>query len=342
MIAYSTAQTARRDGMRRFEIHRDLPQLADLIQTAFEQELGRTGNRIVQEMRQLARAWPLLRLLGASGTLFSQWMTGYVWIEDGELVGNATLSVQNRRRDLWNISNVAVRPEYRGRGIARQLVQATLHEAEARGAQWIALEVRADNPAAQQLYRSLGFAAYDSLVELRMPAHRLTPRTAPDVPHLRRRRPDDWQGLYALFKATTAREAQELEPIVASRYRLGLDRRLERRLEDWLRFRRRTEWVLEENGLLVAFLEAIAQRTHTAHSLQLTVHPKCRGALEHPLLATGLHSLSLSPGYDVESKGSTSHPQALKALHEAGFQTIRVLDQMRLALRHTTARSVNT
>jgi ribosomal protein S18 acetylase RimI-like enzyme len=342
MIAYSTAEATERGGLRRFELHRDLPQLADLIQTAFEEELGRTGNRIVQEMRQLARAWPLLRLLGASGSLFSQWMTGYVWIEDGDLVGNATLSVHSRRRRVWNISNVAVRPEYRGRGIARQLVEATLHEAEARGAQWIALEVRADNPAARQLYRSLGFVAYDSLVELRLPAHRLTPWAAPDTPHLRKRRPADWRGLSALFRAATPREAQELETIVPSRYQLSLPRRLERWLEDWLRFRRRAEWVLEEDGLLVAFLEAISHRTHTAHSLRLTVHPKSRGAVEHSLLATGLHRLSLSPGYDVESRGSTSHPQALHAFREAGFQTIRVLDQMRLNTNRTNTRSVNT
>jgi ribosomal protein S18 acetylase RimI-like enzyme len=341
MIAYSTAQVTKPHGLRRFEIHRDLPQLADLIQTAFEEELGRTGNRIVQEMRQLARAWPLMRLLGASSSILSQWMTGYVWIEEGQLVGNATLSLQNRRHRLWNISNVAVRPGYRGRGIARQLVEASLHEAEARGAQWVTLEVRSDNPAAQWLYRHLGFVVYDGLAELRLPAHRLTPQAAAQGLPLRKRRPGDWRGLHALFTAATPPEAQELEPIVASRYHLGFYRRLERWLQDWLHLRRRSEWVLEEAGLLVAFVEVIAHRTHTAHSLQLTVLPKSRGTVEDRLLAAGLHNLSLSPGYDVESKVATSHPEALHAFREAGFQTRRVLDQMRLDLRRTK-RSVHT
>jgi ribosomal protein S18 acetylase RimI-like enzyme len=332
MIAYSTLPRTQEEGLRRFEIHRDLPQLADLIEIAFEEELDRTGNRIVQEMRQMAHAWPVWRLMGASSP-FSQLMSGYVWIEKAQLVGNATLSLDNRRRRLWSISNVAVHPSYRGRGIAGQLVEATTQEAIARGAQWITLEVRADNLAAQRLYRDLGFQVYDSIAELRLPAHRQPARSAPPALPLRKRLPDDWHGLYSLFKATTPLEAQELRPVLAQHYRMGFYRRLGRWLDDWLRFRRRSEWVLEGNGEIVAYLEAMAQRTRSTHSLQITVHPSKRGALEDALLAAGLQWLSHSPGYDIESKVSASHPQAQQSFRQAGFETVRVLDQMRLDLR---------
>jgi len=56
-----------------------------------------------------------------------------------------------------HINNVAVRPEFRRRGIAAQLLAAVLAEGRRNGARVAFLEVRAANVAAQLLYRSRGF-----------------------------------------------------------------------------------------------------------------------------------------------------------------------------------------
>lgn len=48
-------------------------------------------------------------------------------------------------------------PEYRGRGIGRQLLQACIAKARAKGITRIELEVRADNTRAIGLYKALGF-----------------------------------------------------------------------------------------------------------------------------------------------------------------------------------------
>lgn len=55
------------------------------------------------------------------------------------------------------IANVAVAPEWRRRGVGRQLVQALLAEAQANGLAFVTLEVRASNRAAQGLYHACGF-----------------------------------------------------------------------------------------------------------------------------------------------------------------------------------------
>lgn len=59
--------------------------------------------------------------------------------------------------DEGHITNVAVHPAYRGRGIGRQLVESLLSQAEAEGAVRQTLEVRASNGPAIRLYISLGF-----------------------------------------------------------------------------------------------------------------------------------------------------------------------------------------
>jgi len=59
--------------------------------------------------------------------------------------------------DEVHILNIAVRPEWRGRGIGRALVELLLREADERGATMITLEVRRGNAEAIGLYGSYGF-----------------------------------------------------------------------------------------------------------------------------------------------------------------------------------------
>ena len=56
-----------------------------------------------------------------------------------------------------DIQTIAVAESARRHGLGRTLMQRMIAEARDRGAKEIFLEVRADNPAAQSLYDSLGF-----------------------------------------------------------------------------------------------------------------------------------------------------------------------------------------
>ncbi|MDR1257984.1 MAG: GNAT family N-acetyltransferase [Tannerellaceae bacterium] len=62
-------------------------------------------------------------------------------------------------RPMVNIHDVIVRPDYRGRGVGRMLLDGIIAEAASRRASRVTLEVRKDNRVAQSLYRSLGFEA---------------------------------------------------------------------------------------------------------------------------------------------------------------------------------------
>jgi ribosomal-protein-alanine acetyltransferase len=56
-----------------------------------------------------------------------------------------------------DIQTIAVVPSARRHGLGRALMLALIGEARHRGAAEVFLEVRADNPGAQALYRALGF-----------------------------------------------------------------------------------------------------------------------------------------------------------------------------------------
>jgi len=59
--------------------------------------------------------------------------------------------------DEIHINNLAVRPQFRGRGIGTALLHHVLTEARRLGARRATLEVRASNGAARRLYERLGF-----------------------------------------------------------------------------------------------------------------------------------------------------------------------------------------
>lgn len=74
--------------------------------------------------------------------------------EQGAVAGYAGLQVV---LDEGNILNVAVRPDCRRRGVAKQLLQVFLNFAKGNRLSFLTLEVRASNYAAIALYGSRGF-----------------------------------------------------------------------------------------------------------------------------------------------------------------------------------------
>lgn len=59
--------------------------------------------------------------------------------------------------DEAHITNIAVRPEYRGKKIGETLLKQLQNLAREKGAKTMTLEVRVSNHVAQNLYRKLGF-----------------------------------------------------------------------------------------------------------------------------------------------------------------------------------------
>jgi ribosomal protein S18 acetylase RimI-like enzyme len=324
-------------GLRRFDMRRDLRPLADLIDSAFESEIEAARSSIVAEMRRLSQAGPLLWLLDASYATLAPVMGGFVWMADGKLVGNVTLTAERGARGLWTISNVAVLPGFRRRGIARQLMEAALDEACRKGARAAVLEVQTDNEAAQQLYHKLDFEGYDTIAEMRLPALRgpgqrrlsaVLPAPSAGPVALRKRRPADWQKLYEFFRVITLPAVQAIRPVLPQQYRMDIGLRLKRWLDDWMYRCQRSDWVLERDGEISAVLQVTGQYTDAPHRLQMDIGPEYRGILEDELLAAGLQRLVGFPDRDVVSTVESTPPQALEAFRRAGFQTLRILDQM--------------
>ncbi|GAA1342548.1 ribosomal protein S18-alanine N-acetyltransferase [Arthrobacter roseus] len=101
-------------------------------------------------------AWPLDMFYAE---LKQQQTRHYVVAEEaGAIIGYAGLMCIP---PLGDIQTIAVEPGHEGQGIGSVLLRRLIEEAVSRGADSVLLEVRADNPRAQQLYQYFGFEQID-------------------------------------------------------------------------------------------------------------------------------------------------------------------------------------
>jgi ribosomal protein S18 acetylase RimI-like enzyme len=158
MIAEAVIPTSEQGHLRRLDMRGDLAKVADLVELCFYDTLDPEGKQYLKEMRRAAQN---ASVLGWASSLIEEAPmppSGYVWEEDGRLVGNLSLipiHVQGKR--CYMIANVATHPEYRGRGIARALTVSALEYARSRNSACVWLQVRDDNPSAIHIYETAGF-----------------------------------------------------------------------------------------------------------------------------------------------------------------------------------------
>lgn len=144
--------------LRQFDAYRDLGPVADLIETCFRETLDPDGKSYLRRMRSIASQPRLLRWAASSTEASNIPFFGYVWEQDGLIVGNASLipyKIHGKR--LFLVANVAVHPDYRRQGIARRLTLQVIQHARQRQASSVWLHVRQENETAIRLYSELGF-----------------------------------------------------------------------------------------------------------------------------------------------------------------------------------------
>ncbi len=319
------------DGLHPFEARRHLRQVAELIGAVFADELDAAGRSTLSEMQTVSRLSPVLGGM-MSSTLFREFVLGFVWLENGRVVGNVTLQQADTAEDRWRISNVAVRPEYRQRGIARRLMEATLAHAAQRGGRWAILQVRKDNVPARELYGGLGFTdvCLDGLWRLPWPRR---PRSEPDGDgSLVTLSALNWRARFELAKAAQTPLARWNESVQLEEYQMGPWRLVEEAFGSWSGLRTIHRWGKWQGSRLLGAVESVASTGSSSHILRLAVHPEARGTLEEHLIARGLNDLVESPARSVVIRHNGDHAEGVAALEAAGFRPERVLLTMRRRL----------
>jgi hypothetical protein len=91
MSAISQPLTPPLRHLRPFDVGKDLNSVADLVETCFAETLDEDGRRYVEQMRSAARNPRYLRWATTVADHVSMPLNGYIWEENGALVGNLSL-----------------------------------------------------------------------------------------------------------------------------------------------------------------------------------------------------------------------------------------------------------
>jgi len=319
-------------GPRQLNPNRDLPAVADLIEEAFSEDLDQEGRQVLSELRQLGRWGMLLWLLRYMTPTFEDILSGFVWEQDGEIIGNVSVNVVNGWSARWRISNVAVAPQYRKRGIARQLMESTIQHIQRRGGRTVYLQVRDDNLPAVKLYRNLNFQPIAAETEMYLkhidsisPADDLRPRS----PHH-----NDGPDLYALALAATPKIDQQLAPLSQVDFEVDWFQQLSDMLTAVTSGQRIYRFVVDGKRGLAGYARLIATRRRgIPHRFSLLVHPDYEGRVEKGLVGAVLRTLqSRYSGGEVRIKLNAKNEAEIEALTSLGFVKHRTLVMMELHL----------
>ena len=332
MVSLSLHESPTSSGLRPVNLRTDLVPLADLIELAFADTMDSSGRAAVREMRSLSHLGPGLSVLLGMNDLAQGVGLGFVWIENGRLVGNTSIYPANLPGgSSWIIANVAVHPDYRGRGIARQLVQASLDTIRQRSRSRhvsAVLQVEADNAVAFHLYQRLGFMPERSWTQWRRSSTTRTPQPYSDPSiYITRRRPNEWRAEYQM--AERLRPAAQggmgwLRPLHAGLFR----RSLWKRLSDLASMRSFERLVIrgEQDDLrAVMWIES----GFAASSVQLTllVEPDYQGSYDEALINLASRRYSLRSALTIEHP--TEETLTAAVLQRYSFFPQRVLYHMR-------------
>jgi predicted N-acetyltransferase YhbS len=259
--------------------------------------------------------------------------TGFIWEQDGQVVGNVTVNRPTGHPHRWQISNVAVLDTYRRQGIGQRLVEAAIDLIARRGGRSAYLFVRDDNPPALQLYRSLGFVKVDETTELKLDVPFSVSRPV-SLHTLQPLGPTQGQALYELVRRAVAPGHYWLYSVRRNRYVLSADERLLRWLESLLTGETELRWGVAEHGVLYAATVLRATRLWNLrpHRLQLWIHPNWRERIAEPLADDVISILSGQSRRPTYVSVPACEERAAAALIGVGFRQVKTLVLMRLDL----------
>ena len=276
MVASAARRRIPFSGLRPINPARDLVAVADLIAEAFREDMDPTGERAVREMRTFGRWAFLIAWMDRVSPPGEGLAPGFVWIEDDRVIGNLSLRRIGSFGRGWLIGNVAVKPEYRRRGIARGLMQAAIDLARGQLGEWVALQVRSDGHAAKGLYEALGFKVTGETAQYRRA--RFVDVAWPEEPvegRLRRGAAHDMSRIYSLAQTAIPESLRWAEPLRRDDFWTGFDRTI----GNWLTGGREAWWMIDLSSGLAGAAHLEVPRAPYDGRLRLWVAPPAQGRM---------------------------------------------------------------
>jgi ribosomal protein S18 acetylase RimI-like enzyme len=333
LAAPATVRNNSASGPRPINLARDIRGVLTLMDAAFGPVRDWSGQRMLGERVIAGYGAPFsLRL----SMLTKGFIPGFVWEEDGRLVGNVSL-LESSVPGRYLIANVAVDPVYRRRGIARGLMHEAVKHICQLGGKRIVLQVEEDNEPAIALYRSLDFSTVGVMKKWETTAARLR------FPHVNkdsgaRIRPvnrGDWRAASRLDAATVDPDLNWPAPLAPTHFKVGLWHAI----GDFLNGRRVETWVSDaalgaSRRKHLTGLATVNSEWGRPHQVTVRLDPEWRDRVAAPLLVQALGRAKRLRGGIYRISHPSDDEVVTELLAGMNFKVRRTLTVMRLHLEN--------
>lgn len=209
--------------IRSIHLRKDLFPVADLVEMCFAEHMDAEGRAYLRHIRSSAHDENSIFLDASTPETSQIPFHGYVWVEDGKVIGNITLIYANKRNQpRYFIANVAVHPDYRNRGIGRQLTMRAIQHVKDHDGRAVILQVREDNPSAIHIYESLGFREINRRTTWIWNERARPKKILPEGVHIFHRRAEDWPQQKLWLEATYPETVSWFLPFSLTNHEPGL------------------------------------------------------------------------------------------------------------------------
>jgi len=220
------------------------------------------------------------------------------------------------------MSNVAVLPEFRGRGISGRLVDVAIEYVIRFHGKAIFLQVRHDNDIARDMYMRRGFVLKRSWHELQLaPTNRLVVhRNA--FQNIRRLKLWDRKSVQRLYDRGPASQ-------VGAPFSLGT------RIAFTLEGHQLVERIARQNGQTTGYGIVRLRAGQGPNQAEMRVLPEAKGLVEHALLYSLLATAQQTQKRAINMMIPSTHREAYDVACDMGMKPLRVLDEMALMLNQS-------
>jgi hypothetical protein len=264
----------------------------------------------------------------------SGFIPGFVWEEDGQIVGNLTL-LGSEVPGRYLIANVAVHPDFRRRGIARGILQEALDHIVDQGGRTVMLQVESDNDPAITLYLTSGFHLVGTMKRWQTSSTNLryVPIQADTVGQVRSIGRRDWRAAYHLDRAIVHPDLNWPVPPTPDFYKTGILRSI----VDLLSGRKFNAWITElrtgtSSKQKLIGLISISSEWGRPTWLRIRVDPTWQEEVEPRLMNNAIKYLKRNRSGTVRISHPADDQLANQMLTEANFRIQRSLTIMTLDL----------
>ena len=250
---------------------------------------------------------------------------GFIWEFDKQVVGNVSI-IPTKINKRIIIANVAVHEDFRRRGIARGLMEATLDHLHALGTQTIMLQVDVDNHGAEHLYRSLGFHDMGSTTFWLAAPGQWRELAREETFEIRPMRGSEHKIAYEVDSTSYPLDLNWPDPINESLYKSGFWRAI----DDFMNGRGHEVWVVPNQRNRPLAVGAIWSEWGRPHRITMRVPEKLRDQITRPLFSKLLRRLAYLRRRHISIEHPIDDPLMTELLETANFSAKRHLKTMKL------------